>query len=309
MKRLLTLIVFIFAICICSLHSQEAKVIDRSAKSAPEWLSSPPRGFLVVEVESPDMSSARNKAIEELATRIVMSVAANVAHTSISEGKSESVDGKLSENESFEFNTKIAAANIPFIKGISLSEAKDSYWEKCKEKKTDRIYYRFAVLYPFSDSQLEQMRRDFEASDMEKSESMKALKENLDKTTSSLQIEQAITELEKLKEYFFDDVRRKEAEGLQANYKKLYKSLTLKATKPQGGKFTVTLMLRGLPFEVTGIPVLKSNCATRLEATPLPNGNSFEISYDDIDCLSEEDNWIEVSLRMRDAKIVQKVYL
>lgn len=309
MRRLPILFTVLLCAFAMTLHAQNSKVVERSAKSVPEWLSSPPKGCLVVEVMSSDMSSAQNKAIEELSTRIVMAVATNVAHSTHSEGTSESTDGKLSEKESFGFSTKIAAANIPFIKGISLTEAKDTYWEKCKEKKTDRIFYRFALLYPLPDSQLQQMRSEFEATDKAKANTLNSLKDGIDKVSSSLQIEQAITQLGELKEYFFDDVRRKEAEGLQANYKKLYKGLTLKADKPKGGKFTATLMLNGRPFEVTGIPVLKSNCATRLQAEPLPDGNGYEISYDDIDCLPEEDNWIEITLRIRDAKIIQKVYL
>ena len=309
MRPILTIIVAAIVAFAAPLQAQDAKVVERSVKSVPQWISTPPAGYLVVEVEAPDMSTARDKAVEELSTRIVMSVAANVAHSSHSQAESVSTDGQLSEKETFGFDTKIAAANIPFIKGISLTEAKDTYWEKCKEKKTDRIFYRYALLYPFPDSQLQKLRDEFEALDNEKSQTLQTLKEGLDRVSSSLEIEKAVTTLGQLQAYFFDDVRRKEAEGLQTNYKKLYKGLTLKATKPEGGKFKATLMLQGRPFEVTGVPTLKSNCATRLQAEPLPDGTGFEITYDDIDCLPDEDNWIEINLRMRDTRVVQKVYL
>ncbi len=309
MKLKLTLLTLLLAFLTFASSAQQSKVIERSAKSLPNWLSTNPKGFLVVEVEAPNMSAAKDKAIEELSTRIVMSVAANVTHSSFAEGKTENNDGRITDKESFGFNTKIAAANIPFIKGISLSEAKDTYWEKCKEKKTDRIFYRYAILYPFPDSQLTQMRKEFEEMDSEKTNKLKSLKENIDKVNSSLQIEQAIADLNELKEYFFDDVRRTEAESVQKNYKHLYKGLTLKADKPKGGKVKVTLQLNGNLFEVTGVPTLKSNCATKLQASPLPNGCGFEITYDDIDCLSDEENWIEINLRMRDTRVVQKIFI
>ncbi len=309
MKLRLTIIMLLLFAVASNLTAQQAKVLERSAKSVPDWLSSQQNDYIVVEVEAPNMSAAKDKAIEELSTRIIMSVAANVVHSSFSEAKVEEKDGKLSESESFGFSSKIAAANIPFIKGISLTDAKDSYWEKCREKKTDRIFYRYAVLYPFSQTQLEKMRNEFEAADKAKSDSLAKLKGEIDNVRSSKQIEQSLTELSQLSEYFFDDVRRKEAEGLLKNYKQLYKGLTLKAERPKSGKFNVYLMLEGRPFEVTGVPTLKSNCCTRLQATPLPDGYGYEISYDDTDCLSDEDNWIEISLRMRDTKITRKVYL
>lgn len=309
MKLRLTLLTLLLVSLAFGSNAQQYKVIERSSNIHPDWLSSNPQGFLVVEVEAPNMSLAKDKVIEELSTRIVMAVATNVTHSSYSEGKTENIDGKISDSESFGFNTKIAAANIPFIKGISLSEAKDTYWEKCKEKKTDRIIYRYAILFPLPDSQLQSMRKEFEEKDNEKTKKLLRLKDNIDKVDSSLKIEQAIAELDELKEYFFDDVRRTEAEGLQKNYKHLYKGLTLKAEKPKGGKFNVMLLLNGNPFEATGVPTLKSNCATRLQATPLPNGCGFEVIYDDIDCLSDEDNWIEVNLRMRDTRVVQKIYI
>lgn len=310
MKRLIaTLPLLLMLLLPAGMQAQTAKVMERSAKSVPSWLSDTPKGYLVVETTAPDMSTAKDDAIRELATRIIMSVATNVDYSSYASGQTDSTDGRLSESESFGFDTRIAAAHLPFIKGISLTEAKDTYWEKCREKKTDRIFYRYAVLYPFPDSQLQKLRQEFEEIDNAKTSSLNSLREGLDQVSSSQQIEQAITELDQLHEYFFDNVRRKEAEGLKTNYKKLYKGLTLKATKPEKGKFTVTLLLQGRPFEVVGVPTLKSNCASRLQAVPLSDGYGYEITYDDIDCLPDEDNWIEINLRMRDTRVVQKVYL
>lgn len=289
--------------------AQEAKVLERSEKNLPQWLSSPPKGCLLVEIQAPTLSEAKDMAIEELSRRIIMAVAANVVHRSSTSASTENNDGRITDKEEFSFDTRIASANIPFIKGISLTEAKGEYWEKCKEKKTERIFYRYALLYPLPDADLAKMRSEFEARDKEKENSLIRLRDGIGNVSSVMQIEGAVTELGQLQEYFFDDVRRSEAEGLLKNYKQLYKGLTLKAGKPANGSFTIVLQLKGRPFEATGIPVLKSNCASRLEATPLPEGNGFEITYDDIDCLPEEDNWIEVNLRIRDAKLSQKVYL
>lgn len=309
MKYLIATLLLGIFLAITEVNAQDAKVIERSAKNAPEWLYRQPADYIVVDVEAPSLSDAKDKAVEEIATRIVMSVAENVLHDSSFSATEENIDGKWLKNESYSIDTKIASVRIPFIKGISLTEAKDSYWTKCREKKTNRIFYRYAVLYPLPNTTLETLRRDFEALDTEKSRSLKVLKEDLATVNSSSQIERAVTELSGLTEYFFDGVRKKEAEGLLVNYKQLYKGLTLKATRPDNGSFRVTLLLQGRPFEVTGVPSLKSNCASRLEAQPLADGTGYEVTYNDIDCLPEEDNWIEVSLRMRDTRICQKVHI
>lgn len=289
--------------------AQKAKVIEKSEKSVPGWLYTQPDDGLVVEVEAADLSTAKDKAVEEIAKRIIMAVAANVVHTSSSSAKHENIDGNVSETETFGFDTKVASARIPFVKGISLTEARGTYWEKCREKKSDRIFYRYAVLYPLPPTQLRKLREEFETIDNEKSRALEQLKENINSVSSAAEIEQAISSLNELTEYFFDDVRKKQAEGLLANYRQLYKGLTLEASKPANGKLKVTLLLQGRPFQAAGVPTLKSNCATRLQATPLADGTGYEITYDDIDCLPDEDNWIEVNLRMRDTRLVQKVYI
>lgn len=308
MKRLIfTLSALLFLASGCL--AQKAKVIERSEKKTPEWLYDMPDDGLVVDVEASTLSTAKDKAVEEIAKRIIMAVATNVVHSSSSSARHENVDGSVSESESFGFDTRLAAARLPFIKGISLTEAKATYWEKCRENKSDRIFYRFAVLYPLSPSQLRKMREEFEAIDSEKNATLEQLDANINSVSSAAEIEHAVARLNELTEYFFDDVRRKKAEGLLTSYTRLYKGLTLRASQPKNGKVTVTLLLQDKPFQAAGIPSLKSNCATRLQATPLSDGCGFEITYDDTDCLPDEDNWIEVNLRMRDTRLVQKVYI
>lgn len=308
MNRLLILLT-IFTSIVNFSFAQKSKIEERSAKKVPEWLYTQPSDYVVVEVQAGNISEARDKAVEEIARRIITAVATNVAYDNTSSAKTVSVNGKLSETETFAFDTKMASARLPFIKGISLTEAKDTYWEKRRENDTNRIFYNYSVLYPLSKSELEDMRKEFNKIDDEKSKTLEDLKMQLNSVTGSLQIEQAVTKLDELKEYFFDNVRRNETEGLIANYKKLYKGLTVQSTKPLNGSFKVTVLLNGRPFEVTGVPTLKSNCAYKLAARPLPDGTGYEITYDDTDCLDDEENWIDINLRMRDTRLTHRIFL
>ncbi len=309
MTRRLIISIMLLLCATTVICARDVKTLQRSAKSAPEWLSSRPAGYLIAEAEASDLGAAQSKALEDLARQAVMAVAANVTHTSTASATSATSDGKSNETESFSYDTSIAAANIPFIKGLSLSEAEDTYWEKLRENKTDRIYYRFTVLYPFPQQELERMRAEFDRTDSEKTDQMARLRDGLHKVGSASEIEEAITALESLKTYFFDNVRRSQAEGLQKDYKGLYKALTLTATPPKDGSFTITLLLDGHPFKASGVPTLKSNCSKRLQAQPLPDGTGYEITYDAIDCLDEDDNWIDVSLRLRDTRLTKRIYL
>lgn len=289
------------------LFADTSKILERSQKNPPEWLYDDTSGYILAEVEAPNLTEAKDLAIRELARRIAMSVAANVTHSEKSSASVNSDEGNVKESESFSYSTDVAAARIPYIQGISLSEADGIYWEKRQDKQTGKIYYAYTVRYPLPETELFRMRQEFRTQDSEKRERLSSLKSGINSVTKASQIEQAISELEELKAYFFDEVRNKEASGLQDNYRNLYKSLTLDCSSPSDGTFTVKLLLNGEPFEMTGTPTLKSNCASRLEAKP--DGQGFRVTYDAIDCLPDEENWIEVSLRMRDTRFTKKVYL
>lgn len=292
-----------------SIFARDAKILDRSSKDEPRWLHEHNQDYIIAEVEAPDLTSAKNKAMDEIAQRVIAAVALNVENSASSESRYINDDGDISEKESSSFSSRIATARIPFIKGISLTEAEDIYWEKVKENKSDRIFYRLCVLYPLSQDELGKMRDEFHKNDLEKENLLKNLGDNINNVSSSSEIEQAITSLSELEEYFFDNTRRQKASGLSKSYKNLYKGLTLKTSSPSGGSFTVKIMLNGKPFEIMGLPTLKSNCASRLQATPMADNTGYEITYSDIDCLEEEDNWIEISLRLRDTRLIEKVYI
>lgn len=308
MKRLI-LILAALVFMVQPSNARGTKITDRSAKDAPEWVYSQPENYLVVEVESSSLSEAKDKALEEISRRIVSAVALNVDHTSSSRGEFNSAHCKITESEDFSYDTQTVAARIPYIKGISLTEAEDEYWEKHNEKKTGRIFYRYCVLYPVSSAELKKMRDEFHKTDSRKEEELKRLEAEIDGVSSASQIERAISQLDELKDYFIDSTRRKAAEGLQRNYKQLYKSLTVEASGPINNSFEIRLKLHGRTFEASGMPTLKANCASRLEAVPLPDSEGFRITYDPVDCLDDEENWIEVSIRMRDARLNKKVFI
>lgn len=286
------------------------KVVERSAKQTPAWLAEQPTGHIIVEIERPTLGEAQAAAEMELARRIISAVATNITHSSKSSASEEITDDSHKYLESFSSSTEMSAANLPFLKGVSLARAKGTYWEKREEKKSKRQYVVFSVLYPLSQSELDDMTIKFEMTDKEKSGELASLRQNLSTVDSSDAIQDAIGRLEALQEYFFDSVRLAEAKALAASYKECYKGLTLSGEFTSGKKELVCrVKLNGRPFKVTARLELKANCASQLGVTHSDDGYSFIITYSDADCLDTEENWIEVGLRLKNARLREKFFL
>lgn len=302
--RLLLLILALFAGNLCGLAA-DYKVVDRSSKNAPEWLYDLPKGTILVELERPDLGQAQSAAELELKRRIISSVATNISHSTSHEA-SHSNDGEIvSLLERFDLSTTTNTATLPFLKGISLSRAKGTYWELREEKKTGRRYVVFSVCYPLSESELDRMTTEFEKNDRAKSEELASLRSEIGNVTSSDEIQDAIGRLEALQAYFFDNVRLAEAKSVEKSYKELYKGLTMKG-EFVAGELVINVLLNGRPFKVTARPECKSNCASGLVPTHIDEGYTISISYNTVDCISDEENWIDVSLRIKGARLHEK---
>ena len=52
----------------------DTKVIEKSAKKAPEWLYSATDGFIVVTVEASNLGDAQQRALQLVTDRIILSV-------------------------------------------------------------------------------------------------------------------------------------------------------------------------------------------------------------------------------------------
>ena len=75
--------------------------------------------------------------------------------------------------------SKMKSANLPFLKGISLSNVEEIYWEKVQDKSTKKEYYNYSVKYPFSKAEQRKLVAEFEALDAEKVAQYKALEQKV----------------------------------------------------------------------------------------------------------------------------------
>lgn len=280
------------------------KVVEKSEKHVPSWVyGGGQKGTLLVSTVAPSLQEARIMAEKDLMRSIVQAVATNVTHTS-SEYVSNVVDnGNVATREEFLSNLELAAAKLPFIKGVSLSEAIGQYWERRENKSNKQTEYYLNVLYPMPESELEKMRHDFEKYDADKTAEYKRLESNYDNVTTLDQISSAVASLDALAEYFFDSVRKSEAIGLQKRYNNLYGMVTISANKTDDKEFIVRTMLRDKPFATGKIPEVTSQCASKIKVDPIENGTAFRVTYSDEDCLEDEQNSLKASIRLSTARL------
>lgn len=304
MKRLIGL--FLTTVLVLGAAAQ-TKVVEKSAKKVPEWLENSVDDNLVVTVTANTLADAQTKVLSEITERIIQAVATHVTVTTQSELSEINVNGDIDSRDAFSRISKMKSANLPFLKGISLTKVEGVYWRKLQDKTTKKEYYEYSVAYPFPLSEQNKLIAEFEALDAEKVADYKALELKIGEMESVEEIGRCITQLDALKDYFFDEVRLAQVQNLQKRYRQLYDALTVTGVFLEEGKYQCQILLEGNPINISVKPKVTSNCAGQLSVQP--SDGMFIISYDAIDCLPEEENFLDILFRINGKKLEHKAYL
>lgn len=268
------------------------RIVEKSGKT-PDWIMSAGNGSFSVFAEADDISSAREKCLSDIRQYIINSVASNIESVEKSSSGSHNENGQEDIWSAYSSELKTVAARLPFITGISLSGASDIYWEKYRRGSDRSYYYRYYVLYPFTEYEKNRMIRKFLEYDGEKYAALTELKEAYGTLTDVSGIDAGIRDLEPLMEYFFDDVRKKEAESLMKAYREAYSKISLVPLESAPGRFSYCLMLDGRRMTCSRMPALRSETAVSLELRP--EGDSYVLTFDDSLCYPADDNNILIS--------------
>lgn len=286
----------------------ENKIIDKSAKKTPEWLTGAADGFLVVTVEAPSIAEAQRKALDEVTERIIRSVGSNVSVDQKSEISETVTNGSVSSStDTYTRNSRIRSANLPFLKGISLSRATDIYWVKLRDKRTKAEHYEYSVKYPYSRMDQRMIQAEFEDLDAEKSAELDALEQKIDNITSLDDISAGMAACDALSEYFFDNVRASRVKALKTRYNGLYKTVGILGAVTGQGTAECALSVNGRAVRSGLVPSVSSNCASNINV--VPSDGTYRITYDTSDCLPDEDNYLTVSFRVRGKKVEHRMSL
>lgn len=138
MKRLIWMI---FVTLLAAGVAAQTKVVERSAKKVPGWLNTAVEDYLVVSVTAGSLAEGQTKALTEITERIIQSVASNVTVSKKNTLSEVNVNGIIESSDAFTQISRIKSANLPFLKGISLSNVEEIYWEKVQDKATKKEHY------------------------------------------------------------------------------------------------------------------------------------------------------------------------
>lgn len=285
------------------------KVVEKSAKKVPEWVNTTRKDYIITSAMAPGLERAKEECFAQIKKMIIDAIAQNVKASSESRITQESVnDGIQNFLDAYTSSFQTQSANLPYLTGISESKAEDVYWEKRLNTETDEISYLYCVKYPFPSLELKKLIKEFQRRDQEMSDKLEGLKELYNQITSVDQIDKAITDIEVLKHYFFDDMRQRDAQALQQNFRRLYGQITIREVENKLGEYIFEFVLGGgKAITVPRRPILKSETLTQLRAE-LKEGK-WHVFYDYATCDPSEENSGKMTFKIGERSFVHSFFV
>lgn len=270
----------------------QEKVLERSAKQAPAWIGTTEREYIIVSAEETTLDAAKSRCLNDIRQAIVSAVCVNIQSAETLSEQQIERNGETDLYRRYESQLRSVAGRLPFITGISLSEG-ETYWERRYVKREKRSYFICHVRYPFPTMQRNALIAEFLQQDRAQYGKYLELRERFDTFTRVEEIDRAITELEPLISYFFDDMRRDEAQALQRNYRKLYGMISTETCGNELGEHLFCFLLNGRRVTTSRKPTVRSQWATDIVVTEQDDG-LYRVNYDYEMCPDEGENRIEL---------------
>jgi len=283
----------------------QPKVMEKSGRK-PAWINGIEKDFIIVSGSGATINEAQNSALMIIKERIVSSVADNVKATSTLQ-TSETNTNKTVHSffETYSSQVTSQSAKVPYLQGISLSNANEYYWEKLLDKKTKKTSYEYHIKYPFPEFELKKLVSDFKFHDKELTDNLLRIEEEVETVTSIEQIESNLDELKALQGAFID-ARVDRVNTVSARYRALFKSVELTEVENSLGLLKFALRLNDRIISTVKKPTVVSECA-RIKGIK-NNVTDWEINYDSENCYEDPENNIAVAFRFGNATVSKKFY-
>ncbi|MGC8803754.1 MAG: hypothetical protein ACP5PS_08300, partial [Bacteroidales bacterium] len=269
--------------------SQKVKVLEKSARKPPEWVNGIVKDYIIVSASGETAESAQSNALLRIKERIISSIAENIQTSSEYYRGEKTVNGVSNFIENYETSTKTKAADIGFIKGISLNKAEAYYWEKVSED--GKIKYYYHIKYPFSEQQLAKLVLDFEMADKQLTEEMNTIIDSIPYITSIEQLTEYMRSLQNLSRAFID-TRKQKAELYINKLNEMLRSITIYPLEEKLGEIRYSLRYNDRIITTATNPRVTSNCAKIIETRN--EGSEWIIRYNYAGCYDDPGNVITV---------------
>lgn len=296
-----------FAITFANIaNAQKYKVVSSNLPSPPVWINGTEQNCIIVSSIATNIEDARTECLNKIKTHIIESIAENIEFSSIEVNEQTSTIDKIEMQSLFKSELTKNAASIPYIKGVSISKALESYWEERKDKKTSQRSFLLAIKYPFSRQEMNKLISEFEKQDMQMWNEYKSLKNKIDSISNFDEIEKSIRSLQTIKEYLFDNVRKSQVENLQKDYHSLYDRIAIITTSEELGKAEIKCYLSGREIEYNKMPKIVSETATEITYKTLGGVSTLTYSYEG--CPDDVTGEIKIYYDLNIKKVEHNIY-
>ncbi len=272
-------------------YAQKAKVLEHQPKKKPAWVNTLVKDYIIVVASSNTLEDAQEKALIKVKEHIISSVADNISSTSEYTLTEDTKSGDMSITENYKVATKTRAADIPFIKGISVNQVEEYYWEKVSEKGKITFYYH--MKYPFTEFQLKKLIMEYERADRELTQQLEGFLARIDDAESIEELNQLSTEIKALSKSFIDvDNRKTKCNVAVSKISQIIKNVSIEAVGTSLGEIRFSLYTNGRIIKTSVTPKVKSNCAKINDIKP--DGSEWVVRYSVDECYDDPDNKITV---------------
>ncbi len=292
MKKILVALTLLLGFGLVSqTYAQKAKVLEHQPKKKPAWVNSLVKDYIIVVASSSTLEDAQERAILKVKEHIISSVADNISSTSEYTLTEDTKSGDMSITENYKVATKTRAADIPFIKGISVNQVEEYYWEKVSEKGGITFYYH--IKYPFTEFQLKKLIMEYERADRELTQQLEGFLARIDDAESIEELNQLSNIIKALSTSFIDvDNRKTKCNVAVSKISQMIKNVSIEAVGTSLGEIRFSLYTNGRIIKTSTTPKVKSNCAKISDIKP--DGDEWVVKYSVDECYDDPDNKITV---------------
>ncbi|MBQ4231095.1 MAG: hypothetical protein II671_06045, partial [Salinivirgaceae bacterium] len=292
MKKILVALTLLLGFGLVSqTYAQKAKVLEHQPKKKPAWVNSLVKDYIIVVASGSTLEDAQERAILKVKEHIISSVADNISSTSEYTLTEDTKSGDMSITENYKVATKTRAADIPFIKGISVNQVEEYYWEKVSEKGGITFYYH--IKYPFTEFQLKKLIMEYERADRELTQQLEGFLARIDDAESIEELNQLSNIIKALSTSFIDvDNRKTKCNVAVSKISQMIKNVSIEAVGTSLGEIRFSLYTNGRIIKTSTTPKVKSNCAKINDIKP--DGDEWVVKYSVDECYDDPDNKITV---------------
>lgn len=276
------------------------RVVKRSERNRPNWVYGMQSGYFISSGSGKSFEEAQVNALTNLKDMVIKSIAVQVVSKSTS-NTNETMGDQFSDYLStYENNIEVYSEYFQPLKGLSASNVESFYWEVVKMDNGLKEI-RYHIKYPFSQMQLNELIRDFEALDAEMERKLQEIEQNGKQFES---IEAIIDDIRKVEGIMAILPRSKRARAVAKieELESVLDDISFIVLDDSSGFLSYELRLYGDPITVSKAPDIFASCPISIiEFKAFKHKNN--VRYDRSKCQPFREEKLSVEYKFSERKV------